>query len=425
MRRFLPAIVLGLLCASSVAEASPWTLRQGELAFVAAYDYQFARREFLDDNTSSQNFPLRGRFSASSITFGLRAGFTDRLEFEVRLPFRLVSYTSDPVILLLDPTSEPAGDFFQENVIDLSRTRRGLGDVTLMGRYNLIRWPVALALEGVLKTPTGYEGPEGTFGENPESAQDFETNAGRFARPENVSDDVVLGDGQVDIALNMLFGVSFPTRTFIRADIGYNLRVGAGDQVQGAFKVGQAIGQRLLFFAEMRFAHTVTQGELIGVSVAAVDPNLPAADYDGLTNLNLREVRLERDFVNVGAGGIVRLSDATELNLAYSRTIFGRNTAAINAFFAGVGVRVDLLAGSRGAPEAAEPAPEPEVDEVVYEEDAAYDEADGTPPAEPTSVDAAPEEPAPVEAVPEPPVEAPPANADGLATPFENAEEAL
>jgi hypothetical protein len=298
----------------------------------------------------------------------LRAGFTDRFELGLELPLKLVSYASDPVILLSTPlTGEDAFDFYQRNVIDLSQTRQGVGDVWISGRYNLLRTAVAIALEGRIKLPAGYDGPQGTFGDDPATIEDFNANVATVTSPDNISDDVALGDGQIDMNVNALFGVSFPSRTFMRLDTGYNLRVSAGDQVLASFKVGQSIGSRVLVYADARLAYTVTRGPRIGVSVAAIDPNVPAADYVGLNNLRLRELRLERDALDVTVGGIVRLNERSEINLGYSRTLWGRNTAAVNAFFVGIGIRTDA---SPDEPEAAEEAHEQPQDEgdIVEEE---------------------------------------------------------
>lgn len=363
---FAGALVLIALLPPSAASASPWTLRRGEVALVAGYDYQFARQEFLERG-ERQNFPLEGQYSASTLTLGLRAGFTDRLEFGLQLPLKLVSYTSDPVILLPDGSmSMDSLDYYQENIIDLSRTQQGIGDIWFSGRYNLLRTALAIAVEARLKVPAGYDGPQGTFGDQPANADDFVERVGELVTPENVQDDVALGDGQVDMNLNLLLGMSFRSRTFMRLDAGYNFRIGAGDQILGSFKVGQGIGQRVLLYADVRMAYTVTEGERIGVSVAAIDPNLPAADYGGLNNLRLRELRLERDAVDISFGGIVRIGERSEINLGYARTVWGRNTAAVNAFYIGVGVRTDV--------EEAQPEPEPEP-EPVYEEEEAYEEA--------------------------------------------------
>lgn len=341
------------------AEASPWTLRRGEIAVTAAYDQSWASREYLDDAGRDLPFSLNGRFRGATVSLGVRAGFSDRLELEVQVPFKLVSYQADPVILI---SAEAAGaaeglDFYQENVLDLSQSAQGVGDIRMFGRYNLLRWPVAVAVEGRLKAPGGYDLPSGTFGDRPRDEADFVARVGELVRPENVRDDVTLGDGQVDLGLSMLFGVSFPSRTFLRLDLGYDLRLGgAGDQVVGSFKAGQLLGQRVLLYADTRLAYAWQEGRVIGVSVAAIDPTLPASEYGGLNNLALREVTLDRDWLELAVGGIVKITDSVEINIGYNRTLWGRNTSLVQSVYVTLGVRTSV----------AEPAATP-VEEVVEE----------------------------------------------------------
>ncbi len=168
---------------------------------------------------------------------------------------------------------------------------------------------------------------------------------------------MTLGDGQVDLGLSMLFGVSFPSRTFLRLDLGYDLRLGgAGDQVVGSFKAGQLLGQRVLLYADTRLAYAWQEGRVIGVSVAAIDPTLPASEYGGLNNLALREVTLDRDWLELAVGGIVKITDSVEINIGYNRTLWGRNTSLVQSVYVTLGVRTSV----------AEPAAAP-VEEVVEE----------------------------------------------------------
>lgn len=330
------AVLLGGfgLVLPGTARASPWTLGQGQLVLSAGFDHQRAEEEFLDEG-GARAFPLRGRFESTTLTLGIRAGFTDRLEFEAQLPIRTVSYDSDPVILLPPPegSTEAAFDYYQRNVLRLDRSVSGVADFVIAGRYGWLRTPVAIATELRVKAPTGYQPPAGTFGERPTSREAFVANVRNFVAPENVQDDVTLGDGQLDLTASMLFGYAAPTGTFARLGVGYNLRLGdAGDQVVGDFKLGQAVGRKVLVFAGVRGGYTVERGEVIGISVAAIDPELPAEEYAGTDNLDLRERTLDRDYLDVGGGLIVRMSDRLELNLAYDHTVLGRNTAATHAF---------------------------------------------------------------------------------------------
>lgn len=333
------------------AEASPWTLPRGNLVLAAGYNFQTASQEFFESG-SARNYPLRGRYTGSTYVLGVRAGLAENLEFEAQLPVRLVAYDSDPVIVLARPmgdTSAPNDfSYYRNNIINLARSASGISDLVFATRYRLaVRSApsAAFAFELRIKVPTGYQGPSGTFGDRPTSAADFLANATRYVTPQNVRDDVTLGDGQVDIAPSFLFGYAWRSRTFMRLDLGYNLRLGgAGHQVTGALRAGQALGDRLLVYGGIQCAFTVTQGRLLGISVAAVNPDVAAADYT-VENLLIRELRFERDSIDVGAGLIVRLNPQAELNVGYQRTLWGRNTALVDAFNLAVAMRTSLLTG--------------------------------------------------------------------------------
>ncbi len=345
--RLAPPCVAALaalaLSAPDLAGASPWTLPAGDAAFVGTFDFEVADEEYLDDG-GARPFPLEGRYRATTYTAAARFGLTDRFELEIALPVKQVTYTSDPVVLLPAPdgTASPF-DYYQENVIDLSRSVTGLGDLRISARYQLFRGPVVGAFELGLKSPTGYAPPAGTFGDRPASREAFLADVGRFVAPENVQDDVTLGEGQFDVVPGFLLGWAGRHGTFVRLDTGFAVRLGgAGDELRGGLKVGQLVGGALVLYAGVDAEYAVTDGKVIGISVAAQDPELPAVEYGGVNNLDLREVRLEHDRVRLAPGAIIRVAPGVEINLAYSRTLFGRNTAAIQGFSVGVGMRTRL-----------------------------------------------------------------------------------
>lgn len=344
------AVVAGL-AAPTPAAASPWTLRQGEVVLGAAFEFQFADGEFLDERGAEQPFPLRGAYRGATFNLAARFGLTDAFELELQLPFRLVAYRSDPVILLEQPPGSTAAalDFYQENVLDFSQLQAGTADLSLAARYRLwLDRLGALAIQLRFATPTGYDPPSGTFGDRPTDQQDFVENVETFVRPENVTDDVTLGYGVVVLEPSVLLGLAFSSGTFLRLDAGYQFRFGGGgDQLVGAFKVGQLLGDRVLLFAEARATWAVTEGRVIGISVAAEDPELPATAYGGTTNLVLRELTLDRDAVDVGGGALFKLTPGLEAFVGGSRTVWGRNTAAIASVYAGLAWRTDLFDEAR------------------------------------------------------------------------------
>ncbi len=321
--------------ASTPALASPWTLPGGQLVVSSSFDFQFANSEFIDRG-GERAFPLEGQFFGGGLTLSARLGMTDAIELEGSFPLRIVSFQADPVILRAAP-ADLAGPgalaFYQDNLVDFSQTGAGVADISLRGRYRFLAegaWVSTLELG--LRTPTGYREPEGTFGAEPTTVEAFEARADELVRPENVRDDVVLGDGRLELQLSVLVGAAFETGTFVRGSGGYALRLrGAGDQLRTELKVGQSLGDRVLVFVEGRLAVTVESGESIGISAVATDPAVDARRF-ATGGITLIERVLERDALDVGGGLVWRVTRDVEVNLAYSRTVWGRFTAATHAF---------------------------------------------------------------------------------------------
>jgi hypothetical protein len=308
-------------------------------------NYQFANSEFFPEvamgqtNPGERPYSLRGEYQGVTLYTSMRAGVVDRFEFEFTLPFRSVSYTADPILLLMPPPTMACDQACaaRSSVLNFSRGALGIGDLLFSMRYALVRAPspFVLAAEVKFKAPSGYAAPEGTFGVNPQSQADFLAMAATLVRPENVRDDVTLGDGQLDISASLLAGLALKSGTFFRLDAGFVGRFGgAGQQVAGNFRVGQSIGRSFVLYGGATGQYSVTRGRVIGVSVAAIDPLLPAREYgsQGATyNLLLREVTLDRDSLDLAGGMIVRLTPTTELNLGYSRTVWGRNVSGTHS----------------------------------------------------------------------------------------------
>lgn len=337
----LPCLLLAL---PVVAAASPWTLKRGELVVVARFDQSYADEEYLQGDDEARSFPLAGELRTATYALGGRIGVTDWLELQAEIPVKYVSYSADPVILTpTEASGDDAFDHYQENVLDFSRSRSGVGDIELAARFRLFTGRFAGAGELHVRTPTGYAPPSGTFGDRPRSKEAFLADPGRYATPENIEDDVTLGDGTLDVTPSILLGWATSFGMFTRLDAGYRLRIGdAGDQVVAALRAGQLLGRRLLLFAGAQLEYTVVEGETIGVSVVAVDPERPATDFEGLDNLDLVEVTLDRDRLTVPVGLIFRLTREVELNASYAPVVWGRNTARSHGVSVGVGVRTTL-----------------------------------------------------------------------------------
>jgi len=331
MKRALLTLLLWSV-APLAAHASPWALPKGRFAWTSVLEYQWAGQEFLDRRVPSE-FPLNGSYSATRFEVGARYGLGAGFDVELSIPIQIVSFQSDPVILLVDDgPPETALDRAQESVLDFTQTRAGVADIRALVRKQWVRTPLAFATTLEVKIPAGYRGPAGTFGSEPTTDDELIAAATEAIDQANVEDDIALGDGQVDIVSMAHLGWASRSGWFTRGAVGYAWRLGeAGDELRSEARVGKLFGRKFLLFAGAQLRYAVGQGKLIGVSVAAIDPSLPATEFGGFTNLNLRNLRLERDALRVDGGLIYRLSKTLELNANYARTVWGRNTTAVNS----------------------------------------------------------------------------------------------
>lgn len=327
------ALVLGF---SAGAAASPWTLPNDDLSVHLDADFQFTEEQFLLDGTR-QDFSLNGNFKSSALRVTTRYGLTDRLELGGTLRLKHVTYEADPLVLL---TEDPEGldeevplSEARARTLDFSTNNAGVGDVDLFGRYNFFRDAgLLLTTETLVRLPTGYAAPEGTFEDD------------SFA-DATVQDDVTLGDGQANLRQSLLFGAFIsPTRTFVRADLGYELRFGRpGDQGIAALKAGQLIGDKVVVFAGARGVLTLREGEPIGKTFVALDPDVPASEFL-ISNIAIEDSTLDRDYLQVEGGLILRVGEM-ELQAAYSRVLLGRNIPVINSVAFSTAVRLPNATG--------------------------------------------------------------------------------
>ncbi|MCA9671947.1 MAG: hypothetical protein KC503_40385 [Myxococcales bacterium] len=318
----LATFALTLLCAPTPADASPWVLRKHTLVVGLNATAQLARNEFLSGSGKRQPYPLNGRFESYSIGLGARYGLGYNIELSLRTELKGVSFVSDPVLLPGDPApTDLAG--YRSSVFNFSGRAIGLGDVFFGVTYAHLRGGLRLASYLEVKIPTGYRSPRATFANNQPN-------------PEEITDDVTLGDGQVDLMYQVQLGyVIRPTRTLLELDLGYKVRFnGPGHQLVGQFKVGQFLGKHVLLYAAVEGAYTLFEGDVIGQTFVAVDPRAPARDWPD-NNVQPIDYRLDRDFLTVGGGVLLRVGRPNFV-LRVAHTPLGRNYAQLTAISLGM-----------------------------------------------------------------------------------------
>lgn len=319
--------------------ASPWLLPPDTLVLSGRYDYTYASEEFLADEGTLQRYPLEGRYLANTYTLGARFGLSERFELEMSLPLKVVSFRSDPVILLSPTNDADPFNFYQENIISFNQSSVGLGDLNLIARFSTSTYPIASSIELAVSAPTGYQPPTGTFGDMPSSSDDFVSQAQDLARPENIRDDVTLGDGVFSFTPTFHAGFGSSFGLFLRGSAGLRLRNGgAGDQLITEAKTGYFITQWMLIYGGVYSELTLRRGRVIGLSIAAEDPALPAEEYEGLANLKPIPVTLDRDLITTPIGVLFKPLKAVDITLTYSPIISGRNVAKAHTVSIGVNV---------------------------------------------------------------------------------------
>lgn len=309
----LSALLLALAAtwsAPRAAHANPWVVPKDVRVLTLTGGADFADEEFLPDGTQ-QAFPLNGRFDSYFLDIGARYGLLDGVEINGSVQFKGVSYISDPFLAIPDPLpDEPVG--YRDNILNFSQRGLGVADLYLGGVYQHVNGPVWLSSSISLQIPTGYTPPEQTFAEGTPS-------------PENLADDVTLGDGKFEAEYELHFGAFInATGTLIQASAGYEARFnGPGHRATGLLKVGQRIDQRFFLFAEADSAFTLFDGAVIGQTFIAIDPTIPARDFTG-DNIRAIDISLDRDFVTLRGGALFRFTKR-EVVFSVSRTVWGAN----------------------------------------------------------------------------------------------------
>ena len=332
----LAATAFALVSSTTVTAlaGSPWVLPESATVLQLDFRTEFADREFLPDGTN-QDFPLNGEFSSQTLGLNLRQGFGAGFEASLGFSYKAVAFNADPVTVIgpLDfdaVSSEPIlGQVLP--TFTVNKQDEGLADIFASVRYNIYKGPVLITPELEVKIPGGYDVPTGTFENDDPGLVPNPDQEGAFLEQREgqrtVSDDVALGDGQVDLKLSLLLGTFIPpTRTFARLGAGINFRFsGPGQQLIGDFKVGQLIGQHFIVFAATQGAMTLNDGEIIGASFAAADPATPGQAF-GLDDFKVVDLRLDKDFIDFSGGGIFKVGPY-ELILSGGKILKGNNIA--------------------------------------------------------------------------------------------------
>jgi len=257
------------------------------------------------------------------------------MEVSIKAVYKSIDFTADPLYITA-PAEEGSDDINGDGrvvvspIFSFSDQIHGLQDIFFSIRYNAINKFILVTPELELKVPSGYTQPTGTFkDDNPKLISAAEGSDIIPLGEPPIGDDFTLGDGQVDLTGQLLFGTFIAaTQTFARANVGFRLRFnGPGEQALWGVKVGQLIGSHLSIFGEINGTHTVIAGDPIGQSFATRQPGEEAEGFRAEV-FDLIDITQDRDFIDVG-GGVILKFDRYEFIFSGGKIIDGENIAEL------------------------------------------------------------------------------------------------
>ena len=175
----------------------------------------------------------------------------------------------------------------------------GLSDIFIGGRIRLTAQPFALALQPMIKLPSGDKDAT-----------------------------IPLGTGSADTELRMQFGTKLPLplANYFTADIGYTGRGGSGfnDEVPYFIELGVYPMRRL-----------IVKGAVDGRKSTQSLANQAGINSGPSQNMLI----VDQDFTRVWGGLIYSASPSVDLSFEYSRVVGGKNTLAGDAFYLGLAIK--------------------------------------------------------------------------------------
>jgi len=236
-------ILIGIAVVFSLtdrAAGGAWPQKKGKYFFKTSFNYLLTTTEL---NYTGAEFPIsferprRGgtSFRDLNTTLYMEYGLTSRLTAIVNLPFKAL--TAEWV----DTVSVSQRVFLSQSFTEI-----GLADLSLGLRFPILMNPFVLSLQGDVKLPLGYEGPEKADKESPP-----------------------LGSGQTDFDAQLLFGRSlYPLPLYVTGAVGYRFRGGVfNDEYFYYAELGYQTGRLLLKTVVDGIVNTVAPQDIVGTPV--------------------------------------------------------------------------------------------------------------------------------------------------------------
>ncbi len=292
----IPIIVPELLVAGA------WVQRKHGLYLKLSTSYLLTTKEFNHAGKRLNIFQERIIFEDTSfrdfgVTAYLEYGLLDRLTLVANIPFKILTSKRTEII--------GGGSLEQMATIHTS----GLADFALLGRYAILKNPLAISFQGGINIPLGYK-----------------------ARPSN--DGPPLGTGNIDVEGHLLIGKSlYPLPAYLTAGLGYRRRTSAlHDQILFNVEGGYSIGSVLIKVTLEGLKSTIAPPDIVGQPVitplpggGGALPNIIVGDQDlfkvspsVIYNVNNR-IALQGEILHIYAGKNTVSGTIYSLGIIYSK----------------------------------------------------------------------------------------------------------
>lgn len=292
---FVPFICLLL---HSQLFAGAWTQKKSRLYLKISANYLNTTEEFNHVGEKQEIFQERFAFINTSFRdFNFNAyaeyGLFDRFTVIANLPYKILTAKRTEVV----------GDSVVSRILTLYSL--GVADLSLSGRYAIFKAPLAVAFQGGIKIPLGYD-----------------------KNPRN--EGAPLGTGEVDFEGNLLFGKSlYPLPFYLTGGIGYRQRSGAlHDQVLYTAEAGF---QQSIFLFKVTLDglfSTTTPPDLAGQAIITPLPGGGGAFPNIIVG--------DQDVHKISPSLVVKVSPITSFQLEALHIFSGKDTVAGTVFSVGV-----------------------------------------------------------------------------------------
>jgi len=244
------------------AHAGAWSMGKGKMYNKLALNY-FYSDQFYDSNNDKQDLPFDGEFTDMNLNWYMQYGLTSKIDVIASLYYKWLRDENK----YLKYESDDAGD------IDL-----GI-------KYNFLKDPVVLSVQGLYKLRGPYD-----MGDSPQ-----------------------IGNGQDDFELRLLFGKSlYPLPMYFGLEGGYRWRFDEpSDEWRFLVELGGSYGD---FYARAKLDGIISANNADEVNEGFTVSNISLTPQFDLIKLDLT------------AG--YNLSKRCGVELSYVPTIYGENTAA-------------------------------------------------------------------------------------------------